>query len=120
MGGFAVGRWGTQSLLTERVPGFGPQALHEAFRQVPLPPPPPPRSVEGAHPSCALLDKGEAAICGWNGEVPRAPGSERGLPAMWLPAGGGEVLRKGQGTRSPSLIAKWMLFPWEPASESRC
>lgn len=53
MGGFAVGGWGTHSLLTGRVPGFGPQALREAFRQVPLPPPPPPRAVEGAHPSCA-------------------------------------------------------------------
>lgn len=107
IGGFAVKRCGTHSLLRGRGPGLGPQTLCEALRQVPPLSPGHRRCLSALRP----CRRGQAAIHGWKSEVPGAPCWARGLPHGHLQEEG-KALSKGQGTRSPSRIAKWMLFPW--------
>ena len=107
IGGFTVKRCGTHSLLRGGGPGLGPQTLCEALRQVPPLSPGHRWCLSALRPCC----RGQAAIHGWKSEVPGAPCWARGLPRGRLQEEG-KALSKGQGTRSPSRIAKWMLFPW--------
>lgn len=74
MGDFEVRRWGTHSLLTAGWPWVWPPDLCEAFRRLLSLPPGPQTSP----------DRRDAALRGWNREVPGAPCSARELPCGCL------------------------------------